>query len=122
MSIESLSVLMALILAISLVTERVMTFIKTAIPGIANDLEAAGKERARRVFMQVLAFATACGTAGFMVEGDWTLRGTIQLAEGAGTIPVLMLGLLATGGSALWKDLLGITNTIKRVKKGEPIN
>ena len=58
MNIEAISVLLALVLAISLVTERVITTLKTAIPKLGED-QTGGLERARRVLMQLLAFAAA---------------------------------------------------------------
>ena len=122
MAIESVSILFALVLAISLVTERVITLVKTALPWIAEDLPKGSFEPARRVGMQVLAFAVAFGTAGFMAQGgEFDLGGVIVLAEEAGTVPVWVMGLLGSGGSAFWKDVLSITNTIKRVRKGEPV-
>ncbi len=117
MSIESLSILLAFVLAISLVTERVMTLLRTVIPAVDSELSEPGKERVRRMVMQVLAFLVAWCTAGFMVTGDtFDLFGQISLT-GAGSYPVMMMGVLGTGGSAFWKDLLGITNTIKKIKK-----
>ena len=45
------------------------------------------------------------------------MLGLWQQNTGAGSYPEMMMDVVGTGGSAFWKDLLGITNTIKKIKK-----
>lgn len=123
MSIGGLSEFFALLLAIALCTERLVTIAKTAFPGFLSsepkteayevDLKA---DKWRRLVVQAIAFVAAWVTTAFLAEGDrFALAGTIAIGQAANApvLPVWLVGLLASGGSALWSSLLGYSSAVR---------
>ena len=123
MSIESLSMLFATILGVSLGTERLVTIVKSLFPGLAQEhRNEAGQpdakgDRVRRVTVQVVALASAWVTAAFLASGGkFDLLGGVQVAgTNAVSVPVPLLGLLATGGSAFWTSAIAYVSHVKDI-------
>jgi hypothetical protein len=122
MSLDSLTLLATVLLAISLAAERLITTIKTMWPWLAEEKKTDAQEvdltadRGRRLIVQVGAFAAAWATAGFLADrGTFDPLGSITLGAGVAskTFPVWLVGLLASGGSALWNNVLGYTKAAK---------
>jgi len=125
MGISDLSSTLALLLAVSLATERLVAVVKTVLPEwFADEKKTDAKEvdlradRWRRVRVQAVAFGGAWMTAS-LLAGDqnrtpllepWALvtAGTIQ-------IPAPIVALLASGGSAFWAQLVGYAGAVKDI-------
>jgi hypothetical protein len=116
-----LAAVAAVLLALSLTTERLVTVAKTMAPGwfaeppAGEDTEAdPTADRWRRLRVQTVAFASAWLTASFLVAPDaagpmpW-LTGSV---EGIG-LPVPLVALLASGGSAFWAQVVGYSSAVK---------
>lgn len=124
MSINDLSALAAVLLAISLATERLVTIIKTVFPRLADEQKTEAQEvdltrdKWRRFGIQVIAFLCAWITSAFLAEGGFDLRGNVGITSGEGRllIPVALLAILASGGSAFWNNVLGYTKAVKDIR------
>lgn len=128
MTLDSLNSLVALLLAISLASERLVTIVKTAVPWLDEPARApTGKEdprkdKVRRLIVQALAFAGAGITGTLLAAGDqplsWSLvfSGTITYADHQ-SLPVLLVAFLGSGGSALWSQLLGYTRAVRELRQ-----
>ena len=148
MDFEALSTMIALILAISLAAERLVAMLKNMLPWlrssenntlISNQLgggmsEAGMKGKMgivdfgymRSQMVMALAFCASWFTAAFFAEGDSLITlnkffGSVPLQSGDKPleIPVILLALLASGGSEFWKNLLGYTKAMRDIKIGE---
>jgi hypothetical protein len=128
MPIDYLTTLLTVVLAVSLAGERLVTYVKTMIPWLAEEQKTEAKEvdltrdRNRRVIVLLLALAASWLAASFLVEEAWTvaaLWGKVPIASSNATIPVPLLGLLASGGSAFWNNILGFTKAAKDTKQVE---
>jgi hypothetical protein len=122
MNNDALSAIAALLLAISLSTERLVTVVKTLIPWLGKEAKtAAGEEdlkgdMGRRLILQVIAFLSAWVTAG-LIAG--TLPNSLfeELTMSGIGLPTVVIGLLASGGSALWTNVVTVASTTKDIKK-----
>lgn len=112
MDLDSISLLAALALGIALATDRLLVTIKSAIPVL--DGEWKERENIRRLIVQVLAFLISWTAATYIGEGG--PFGEIVLTDQVG-MPCIIVGLLGSGGSALWKDVLNWTNAVKDLRK-----
>ncbi len=120
--IDDLSALAAVLLAVSLATERLVTILKTIIPQLADDNTSAPDarpERMRRFLVQLLAFWCAWLTVAFLHESGFGLIGTIEIGPGNRPIPLVVLAILASGGSAFWNNVLGYTRAVKEIRVQE---
>jgi hypothetical protein len=123
--IADLSATIAVLLSISLATERVVTIIKTIFPALAVEKKTAAGEvalapdRPRRLTLQGIALAAAWITASFLAVGPnpnevtWDLFGQVQ----AGTLKIWVpiVAILASGGSAFWTQLLQYTGAVRDI-------
>ena len=133
MTIDDLSQMATLLLAISLASERVVTMAKTVAPvWLADEKKTDAQEtdlvadKGRRVLVLLIAFVTSWITASFLADnpGAETLgfkvfyKGVIHFGSaGKGVaLPVLLVGLLASGGSSLWNNVLGYTKAVKDIR------
>jgi hypothetical protein len=117
MAIDILSTFVALILAISLAAERLVSILKTFFKWLDEKKANAGAEKVRRIVVLVIAFLAAWITAAFLTEGGgWSLFGSIVVSDGH-TLPAWLVGFLASGGSALWNNILGYTKAVKDIRK-----
>jgi len=122
MKIENLTELFALILAISLASERLVTIIKSAIPWLTDEKKTDAQEvdlsadKWRRIIVQLIAFLCAWITSSFLAEGGFNLFGIVPFGTAEGEFLVIILGLLASGGSAFWTNILGYTKAVKDIR------
>jgi hypothetical protein len=116
-----LAAVAAVLLALSLTTERLVAIVKTMAPGwFAEPPAGEGTEadpiadRGRRLRVQMVAFASAWITASFLVAPEAAgLAGWITApVEGIG-LPVPLVALLASGGSAFWAQVVGYSSAVK---------
>lgn len=125
MQLELLSAVVAVLLAISLATERVVTSVKTLIPQLSVEKKTSAKEedlaadRARRLTVQFVAFAIAWAMAGLLVRDGGFLMGNIEIQSPTVTValPAFVVGLLASGGSAFWTNVVSFVSTATDIKK-----
>lgn len=122
---DILTALAARLLALSLVTERAITTFKTLIPLLAEPSNAhllpinRPQDRIRRFTVQVLAFAVAWAAAATLSGGNWWsgVVGDVPIGSTPSpALPTWTFGLLATGGSAFWSNLLGIATATKDLR------
>jgi len=123
MGIENLSTLFATILGVSLGTERLVAILKSTFPKLGEESrnEAgqpdAHKDRWRRIAVHAIAFMGAWVTAAFLVSPtEFNLLGQVAYGpNGAQQIPVPLLGLLASGGSAFWTNVIAYASHVKDI-------
>jgi len=111
MNTTALTQLVTLILAISIAGERLVTFLKTLIPWLASpppSATAAIKDDiARQVTVMIIAFL-ACWLTAEIAGVDTIIKPPI-------------LGLLASGGSAFWTNILSYVKGAKDIKTQQGI-
>jgi hypothetical protein len=113
---EHVEQLLAFILALSLVTERIVAFLKQVIPALdeaagAVDLaKADGGERGRRIAVQLIA-VLAAGGALLMMEASFTVH------VAGRPYPLWFLAILGSGGSSFWSQVLGFTRAARDLKR-----
>ena len=123
MGIEAISELVSVLLVVSLATERLVLAIRTPdklfwlIPlgEWLNNEEGEGNNMigSRRLVVQLISFACAFITVGFLAEGGkW--NGFAPIDIGGQVFPLWLLAVLATGGSSFWKNILGYTKRVFR--------
>lgn len=126
MSITDLNALVALLLAIALAAERFVTFLKNAFPPLADQprtntgAPATSWEWKRRLLVQIAGFVAAWMIAGFLTYSTdtWNPLGSMVFGDKAShKLPVWVVGLLASSGSALWSSVLGLTSAAKDLRK-----
>ncbi len=101
--------LISLILAVSIASERLVTLIKTIFPSLAAAPATGQPEKStlgivKKVLLMVIAFGCSSLTAYFLPQ---------PITIGTVNIPVLIMGLLASGGSAFWTNVLGYVSALK---------
>ena len=123
--IADLSATIAVLLSISLATERLVTIVKTMFPTLAVEKKTAAGEtalapdRPRRLALQALALAAAWITASFMAASDrpdeltWNFFGQVQAGDLRIWVPIV--AILASGGSAFWTQLLQYTGAVRDI-------
>jgi hypothetical protein len=127
MTLESLSSLLALILAISLASERLVTIVKTALPWLNTPARTVtGEEddeadRPRRLLLQLLALAGAWVTSWLVATGDALqvsdlLLGKVPYTDGK-SLPVWLVAVLGSGGSAFWAQILAYTRAAREIRQ-----
>lgn len=124
MNIADLSATVSLLLAVSLATERWVAIVKTLFPALAKEkIDADGntdlvEDRPRRLVVQAVALAGAWLVAAFVAgKGDLASGKAFIGLMNAGTlaIPVPVVALLASGGSAFWTQVLQFAGAVKDV-------
>jgi hypothetical protein len=124
MGIEAISELVAVVLAISLATERLVLVIRTPqkflwIIPLGQWLNNENKvhpeqDGPRRLVVQMISFLCALFTVGWFAAGGWDPLASITIASQ--TVPLWLLAILATGGSSFWKNLLGYTKAVRDIR------
>jgi hypothetical protein len=112
--INSLAVIVALLIALSVASERLVAIVKGVIPFLNQENSNPTLEGWRTSALQVLAVAAGIVTA-------LLARPLIpSIVPGWDNIPALLaLGLLASGGSGFWNSIQGYVNQVKDIKKLE---
>lgn len=129
MLIGDFSDLSALILAVSLATERLVVVLKTVFPrALAMEREPVGDElpdeadRGRRLTVMASAYVSAL-VVSILIAGESVslagIRVPFYVGLGDARIPVPLLALLASGGSALWNNVVGFTGAVKDIRRLE---
>jgi hypothetical protein len=129
MDFSSLTSFVSVILAVSLASERLLTMVKAAFPWLAQEQKTDAKEvdltrdRSRRLVLLAMAWVASWVAASFLVQGDWTVGSLFAQVAVSGAkdlgIPVPLVGLLASSGSAFWNNVLGITKEAKDTRRVE---
>jgi hypothetical protein len=119
MNMDDLSAVLAMILTVSLATERCVAILKTAVPWLAYEKQAADGEtdlpadQSRRLAVQAVALAASWGIAAFMAgKGVFMPWGLVRAGEVDIAAPIL--GILGSGGSAFWAQLVQIAGEVKK--------
>lgn len=120
---DDLSSLTAAILTISFATERLITAIKTAAPTwFAEEKRTAAQEtdliadRFRRFRVLGAAYLASWTSAALFADGGFDYLGWIGFGASNNHLPVFLLGLLATGGSAFWANAIGYLGAAKDIR------
>lgn len=125
MNIDTLTSLVTLLLALSLATERLVTIIKTLFPGtLADEKKTEAQEidlvsdKWRRFAVQIISFVCAWFTASFLAKDGFNPVGCVSIGdeEANHCFPIWALGMLSTGGSAFWNNILGYTKAVKDIR------
>jgi hypothetical protein len=122
--VSDLGAMLALLLAVSLATERLVTIAKTTFPqGLADDRRnEAGEvdlvaDRSRRLVLQAVALVGAWITSALIASrGQLTPEAFLGVVH-AGTvaIPAPVVALLACGGSAFWAQVVQYVGAVKDI-------
>ncbi len=122
MDISIIMKLVSIILAISLASERLVTFIKTLVPALNTPDPApvppySTQEKTRRFAVMILAFLTGWGAAILMGK-DADPFGKLNVGSDALPIwiPYFIIGLMASGGSAFWAKILEYIKAVNEIK------
>ncbi len=112
---ENLSTIVALLVTLSVASERLVEIIKGLIPFLNTETSDATKERVRHLILQVLAIVAGIATS---ILARPVLQDIVP--DGWNTMPgILALGLLASGGSGFWNSVLEYILKVKDIKKLE---
>lgn len=123
--IDQFSSLVAILIAISLATERLVTILKTSWPKTfgeervdLNGVVDPVMDRNRRLLVQFFTFLFSYITCTFLTEGGADPTGDIKVGTGDGAlrIPVYVMAILSMGGSAFWNNILGYTKAVKDIR------
>jgi hypothetical protein len=111
MDTSTLYALVALLVALSVASERLVEIVKGLFPGLNQEIRDPQKEGWRRAALQALAVLAGIVTA-------LLARPAIGGVEGWDSVSgTLALGLLASGGSGFWNAMLTYVKNVKDIKK-----
>jgi hypothetical protein len=124
MSLDDLNAFVAILLAIGLAGERFVTFLKNLAPGLLADQPRddtghprTSSEKWRRVVVQFIGFLACWLVASFLTaDGKMDMLGHFKWSENS-KLPIWVVGMLASSGSAMWASVLGITSAAKDLRK-----
>jgi hypothetical protein len=119
MDISVITKLISVILAVSLASERLVTLIKTNISWLQEPAPTVPPvnnraEKIRRSVLMVISFLIAWVTATYS-NGNHDFFDTFKIGHDDTGIYVVIVGLMASGGSAFWTNLLGYVSAVKDV-------
>lgn len=137
MNIDVLTTFVTVVLGVSLASERLVTMLKSLMPSLLADEKKTPAQEVdliadkwRRVVLQVLAFVASWATAAFLADKGadparipawgWQLfHGDVSVGPALSPlhVPVPVMGLLASGGSAFWNNILGYSKAAKDTKQ-----
>ncbi|MGI4833777.1 MAG: hypothetical protein ACRYFK_09985 [Janthinobacterium lividum] len=109
--LENLSNLLTVVLALSVASERLVAIVKNLIPWLRS--EQPGTKAARKLVLQVLAVLAGIATAFLGQE--------LLAAPLKGRGHLVVLGLLASGGSGFWKSVLGYVSSVQDIKQAKAV-
>ena len=107
---DQISTAITNVVAVSVAVERVLEILKQMFPRLATELADPAREGWRHATVQVLAAAVGTGIAQY---------GSLQLGSHNNISTHVVLGLLASGGSAFWGHALGAMRAVKVNKEAE---
>jgi len=108
--------IVTLLIALSIASERLVDIIKGVVPFLAQANDDPRKEALRCSSLQVLAVVGGILTAFLARPG---IPDGILPESATGVMPVIALGLLASGGSGFWNTVLTYMVKVKDLKKIE---
>jgi len=122
----ALDIVVPILLALSLASERLVTIVKTVFPWLTeeNKTEAQEvdlvKDRPRRLMVQFLAIAASWVTTSLLAN-SFNPFASLVLGQQPNqvSLPLIVVAILASGGSALWNNILGYTKAVKDTKQVE---
>ncbi len=122
---DKLSTFFTLMAAMSIAAERVVEIIKGMFPSLAATDPDANKERRRHMVLQFLAALAGIVVAAAHVQVNsslgnfmnsdydaWSLPGM-----GLMTVKYVIIGVMVSGGSAMWNHALDIVGALKTVEE-----
>jgi hypothetical protein len=119
---NALSTLIGLVLAISLASERLVAIIQTLLPNllpIEKTLETEEKNllasKWRQILLMLFTFVSCWATSTLLTENFDPFGSIVISSETKLKLPVVIMGLLSSGGSAFWNHLLGYTKEVKEI-------
>lgn len=113
MGIEYLSSVVAMLVVLSVASERLVEIVKGFVPYLNEERKTPRGESRRKAFLHILAIIAGIVTALLAIEAL-----SSYVPENLDkTLGVIALGLLASGGSSLWNSILGYANEAKKTKK-----
>jgi hypothetical protein len=114
MDINTLYVVVSLLVALSIASERLVAIIKGLVPFLNQQNADPKKEGYRTAILQALA--VVCGIVTTLLA-----RPLIpSIIPGLNNLPgLLALGFLASGGSGFWNSVQAYLNQVKDIKKLE---
>jgi hypothetical protein len=122
---DQLITLSTYLVAVSLATERLVTFVKSLIPWLDKaPVDAAGlpdlpEERKRKIALQIIAVIAAWITVSLFIDSFNPMTCIPISTDGKMNWPAWMIALLSTGGSTFWNDALGYAKAVKDTKRQE---
>lgn len=121
---DQLIILSTYLVAVSLATERLVTFVKSLIPWLdktpvdsVSGLPDLPEERKRKIALQILAAIAAWITVSLFIDSFNPLTPVPISADNKMVWPAWLLALLSTGGSTFWNDALGYAKAAKDTKR-----
>jgi hypothetical protein len=113
---DSLSTVVAVLVALSVASERLVEIIKGIIPFLGNKNDDPTKEGWRKAILQFMAVVAGIVTA---LLSQSAIQGILPKW---GEFPeILALGLLASGGSGFWNSINTYVLKLKDIKKLEEV-
>ena len=114
MDATRLTAIVAIILALSIASERLVEIIKGFIPFLDRPNPDPKAEGRRRSYLQILAVVAGVLTA--FLARDYIPP---EIAKPTESWAIIGLGLLASGGSGFWNSILTYLTKVKDIKKLE---
>jgi hypothetical protein len=117
---QNLTLIVTLLLALSIASERIAEIIKGYVPSIfkrkdnIKGKEMEEEEERRRSHVQILSIA--CGIGTTFLTAPVLPDELLPAMDGVRWISILALGLLSSGGSALWNAVLSYLLKVKDLK------
>lgn len=112
---EKLTVIISLILALSIASERLVEIVKGWVPYFSSQSENSRSENQRKSWLQALGVASGIITT-FLAAPAMPDDILPSLDEGTDFFSLLALGLLASGGSGLWNSVMTYLLKLKDLK------
>jgi hypothetical protein len=126
MIIEEFSAFAATVLAISLATERLVVFAKSALPiWLADEKKTDTTEvdllgdRWRRIRVHAVALLSAWIASASLAESGFSFFGDVALGSSSAMLPVPLLAFLSMAGSAFWTNIVGYASAAKDIRVQE---
>lgn len=113
----------AVVLTVSLLNERLIEILKTYIPWFADQFDELSDEKTKRqeqfrkIIIQSITIITGVIAASILAyeekEFEWYCFHSAVYKE----VNVIILGVLSSGGSAVWNHIIGFLKAVKDVRR-----
>ncbi len=127
MNIDTMSAVAAVLLAISLAGERLVTAVKAAFPWLAQEAKKddgttdRSKDRWRRLAVLTIAYLAAWVTSAFAAGGSLGEGLTGHLTIAGVNFPTPIVAILASGGSAWWTNIVAYASAAKDARANDAL-